>query len=188
MKFKYLMRGIGLGVIITAVVMGAYSRSAVADARVSVLKEYGLDEDKPILPEAQTTEDIEPTSEPVIVGGEETEPAEEVGTDATQDSDQPEDITTPDIQGNAEDENEEESSTVNVVTVEPSGDAVEIEISIGDDSGTVSRKLFNAGIIENAAEYDAYLMQHGYDKKLNAGTKKINTTDGWQEIAEKITK
>ena len=44
MKFKYLMRGIGLGVIITAVVMGAYSRSAVADARVSVLKEYGLDE------------------------------------------------------------------------------------------------------------------------------------------------
>ena len=67
MKFKYLMRGIGLGVIITAVVMGAYSRSAVADARVSVLKEYGLDEDKPILPEAQTTEDIEPTSEPVIV-------------------------------------------------------------------------------------------------------------------------
>ncbi len=118
MKFKYLMRGIGLGVIITAVVMGAYSRSAVADARVSVLKEYGLDEDKPILPEAQTTEDIEPTSEPVIVGGEETEPAEEVGTDATQDSDQPEDITTPDIQGNAEDENEEESSTANVVTVE----------------------------------------------------------------------
>ena len=188
MKFKYLMRGIGLGVTLTAEVMGAYSRSAVADARVSVLKEYGLGEDKPILPEAQTTEDTEPTSEPVIVGGEETEPTGEVGTDVTQNPDQPEDITTPDIQGNAENENEEESSIANVVTVEPSGDAVEIEISNGDDSGTVSRKLFNAGLIENAAEYDAYLMQHGYDKKLNAGTKKIDTTDGWQEIAEKITK
>ena len=29
MKFKYMLRGLGLGILITAVVMGAYTRSAV---------------------------------------------------------------------------------------------------------------------------------------------------------------
>ena len=55
-----------------------------------------------------------------------------------------------------------------------------------DDSGTASRKLKNAGIIENAAEYDAFLMQHGYDRKLCTGTKTINSNDTWQQIAEKL--
>ena len=45
MKFKYMIRGLGLGIIITAAVLGAYNRNAVADARVAVLKDYGLDGD-----------------------------------------------------------------------------------------------------------------------------------------------
>ena len=45
MKTKYLLRGLGLGMIITAVVMGAYAKSAVAKARVDVLKEYGIGEE-----------------------------------------------------------------------------------------------------------------------------------------------
>ena len=36
MKFKYMIRGLGIGVIMTAAVMGAYNRQAVADARVAV--------------------------------------------------------------------------------------------------------------------------------------------------------
>ena len=71
--------------------------------------------------------------------------------------------------------------------VPPTEDEIQIVISKGDDSGTVSRKLYNAGLIENAAEYDAFLMQHGYDKKISTGTKIIYATDSWQEIAEKLT-
>ncbi len=47
MKFKYMIRGLGLGIIITAAVLGAYNRNAVADARVAVLKDYGLDGESP---------------------------------------------------------------------------------------------------------------------------------------------
>ena len=88
---------------------------------------------------------------------------------------------------------QQEPSTEAVVIVtssdEPSNteDEIQIVISKGDDSGTVSRKLYNAGLIENAAEYDAFLMQHGYDKKISTGTKIIYATDSWQEIAEKLT-
>jgi cell division protein YceG involved in septum cleavage len=66
-------------------------------------------------------------------------------------------------------------------------ETIDITVAGGDDSGKVSRKLYNAGIIDNASEFDAFLMQHGYDKKITVGTKTINITDTWQEIAEKLT-
>lgn len=37
MKFKYMIRGLGIGVIITAAIMGAYNRNAVAEDRKSVV-------------------------------------------------------------------------------------------------------------------------------------------------------
>ena len=86
---------------------------------------------------------------------------------------------------------EQGSSAVVVVPSdeeEASGETVEIVIESGDDSGTVSRKLQNAGVIENASEFDAFLMQHGYDKKISTGKKVIGVADTWQEIADKISR
>ena len=64
---------------------------------------------------------------------------------------------------------------------------IEINIVRGDDSGTVARKLQNAGMVESATEYDAYLMQHGYDKKIRVGKVEIPVDATWQEIAEYIS-
>lgn len=197
MKLKYMIRGLGLGVVMTAVVMGAYSRQAVADARVAVLKEYGLGADSVLMDESETSgeaEDIESTeeaSQPTIIRNEEIESeinsvieaAKDNEQSAASDEIQPQTNT---IAGNEESVTQpaEVPDGDNAVT----GDVVQITISRGDDSGTISRKLHNAGLIENADEYDAYLMQHGYDKKLSTGTKDINVTDSWQEIAEKLTR
>lgn len=197
MKLKYMIRGLGLGVVMTAVVMGAYSRQAVADARVAVLKEYGLGADSVLMDESETSgeaEDIESTeeaSQPTIIRNEEIESEINSVIEAAKDNEQSaaSDETQPQtntIAGNEESGTQpaEVPDGDNVVT----GDVVQITISRGDDSGTISRKLHNAGLIENADEYDAYLMQHGYDKKLSTGTKDINVTDSWQEIAEKLTR
>ena len=75
MKFKYMIRGLGLGVIITAAVMGAYSRNAVADARVAVLREYGFGEESRLVDESENSEDVSAAgpTEPVIVRDEERE-------------------------------------------------------------------------------------------------------------------
>lgn len=70
---------------------------------------------------------------------------------------------------------------------ENSTEIIEIAIVHGDDSGTVSRKLYNAGLVDNASEFDYYLMQHGYDKRISVGTVKISSGSTWQEIAEKIS-
>ncbi len=207
MKFKYMIRGLGIGVVITAAVMGAYSRNAVADARVAVLREYGLGEESRLVGESEDSEEhsaAEPTEQP-IVRDEERESEISSVLDAAKESEQA-DMTEPatvpgeqaQLSGGSDGEQESsgdgasESSSAIIVTPtdgeNAAGDAVEIVIASGDDSGTVARKLFNAGLIENAAEYDAFLMQHGYDKRLSTGTKTIGVTDSWQEIADKITR
>lgn len=191
MKFKYMLRGLGLGILITAVVMGAYTRSAVADARVSVLKEYGLGEDNR-LPEEPTEEQStdmttasEPTEQPVS-RDEEKEAEIQSVLDAAKDAEQTESIALPESEEQPIDTTTGVSDQATTVVSTGEGDVVQIDITRGDDSGTVSRKLFNAGLIENASEYDAFLMQHGYDKKLNVGKITINAGASWQEIAEKL--
>ena len=80
MKFKYMIRGLGIGIIITAAVMGASNRHAVADARSAVLKEYGLEENNLLAEVPETTSEdlseeasIEETTEQVILRDEEKE-------------------------------------------------------------------------------------------------------------------
>lgn len=198
MKFKYMIRGLGIGIIITAAVMGAYGRKAVADARVAVLKEYGLGGDNELMSETQDetpeTESVPVTTEPVIVRDSEIESEISSVLDAAKESEQasktetqPEETETA---GTETPKTEEQTDTGGATA---GNTVVQITISSGDDSGTVTRKLETAGVIPNAAEYDLYLRQHGYDRKLSTGTKSIsidpNMSDGekWRKITEIIT-
>ncbi len=208
MKFKYMIRGLGIGVIMTAAVMGAYNRQAVADARVAVLKEYGIGEESRLVDGTETSEENdassvpEETTQPVIARNEEKESEIQSVLDEAMDNEQSDVPETPaeNTSGGevaatqpAGEGNGEEAPLGTAAVVTPDGEegtpenGIRITISRGDDSGTISRKLYNAGLIENADEYDAFLMQHGYDKKLSTGTKNINASDSWQEIAEKLT-
>lgn len=227
MKFKYMIRGLGLGVIITAAVLGAYNRNAVADARVAVLKDYGLDGESPLAEETSTAEEASAaeSTESVIMRDDEKEAEIESVLDAAKDAENSDngasdgqapngevsdgdpsngevsdgevsDGNTSDSQASnaapsGQETPEQGSSAIVVVPSdeeEVSGETVEIVIESGDDSGTVSRKLQNAGVIENASEFDAFLMQHGYDKKISTGKKVIGVADTWQEIADKISR
>ena len=89
MKFKYMIRGLGLGVIITAAVLGAYNRNAVADARGAVLKDYGLDGESPLAEETSTAEEeasAAESTEPVIMRDDEKEAEIESVLDAAKDA------------------------------------------------------------------------------------------------------
>lgn len=212
MKAKYILRGLGLGMIITAVVMGAYTRSAVADARVAVLKEYGIGEEAAL---AETLVDVGGSvnnesensvspleSEEIVASAAEESAApatipynEELESeihsvlDAAEAMEQSGQDTVSDADLNNDPESQQAGAEpASAASASGQVGTITIEISRGDDSGTVARKLYNAGLVENAAEYDAFLMQHGYDKKLNPGTKTIDVTDSWQDIAEKLAK
>lgn len=201
MKFKYMIRGMGIGIIITAAVMGGYSRNAVADARVAVLREYGLGEESRLVGETENTDETlsgdasaAVQTEQAVVRDEERESEISSVLDAAKESEQAAAQSTDDNGAGegASDAGASEPSSAIIVMPSDEGDAsggvVEIVIVSGDDSGTVARKLYNAGLIENADEYNSFLVQHKYDRRLSTGTKSIGVSDSWQEIADKITR
>lgn len=61
---------------------------------------------------------------------------------------------------------------------------VTIQVNRGDGSFTVSRKLEEAGLVSSAAEFDLYLCQNGYDKRLNVGSFEIPAGADEEQIAK----
>ncbi len=67
------------------------------------------------------------------------------------------------------------------------GSTKEITVSSGDGSDTVAGKLYEAGLVSDAAAYDKYLCQNGYDKKICTGVKVIPAGASDAEIAKILT-
>ncbi len=61
---------------------------------------------------------------------------------------------------------------------------VTITINGGEGSGTVSRKVAQAGLVESAADFDNYLCANGYDKHLAVGNHVIPVGATYEEIAD----
>lgn len=62
-----------------------------------------------------------------------------------------------------------------------------IIIKSGESSYTVSKKLAEIGAVESAADFDTYLCEHGYDKKIRAGTYTIPTDASDEQMAKIVT-
>lgn len=64
---------------------------------------------------------------------------------------------------------------------------VEIVIEAGDVSRMVSAKVFEAGLVDSADEFNSYLGAHGYDNMLQPGTYKITKGSSFRQIAKILT-
>lgn len=185
MKLKYYMRGLGIGIIVTALLMGYSNKTHATDEKAKMVSEASVentDNSSMTLREQNDTliqEDAgkqEPeTEEKTDIQTASSEPE----TDEKQDTSENEEIT----EENTAEESEQESNTGQL----KNGDKVIITVNTGEGSGTVARKLENAGVIDNASEFDAYLMQHGYDKSISRGDHEVIVGSSWMEIAKQMT-
>ena len=62
-----------------------------------------------------------------------------------------------------------------------------ITVNSGDGSHTVAKKLADAGVVISADDFDAFLCQYGYDKKLRTGTFSIPADASDEQIAKIVT-
>jgi hypothetical protein len=187
MKFKYMLRGLGIGMVVAAALMGGYTRKEIANAKANVTAITLSGNYTEETSESESdTEELSDTDEtvPVIVrdSNAESEIASVIESAKAAESE-------PSVLENVEMDNpdNQDENQPNINSGDSDVEYIEIIVSKGDDSSIVSRKLYNSGIVDSAAEYDAFLAQHGYDKRITTGTKTIYITDTWQEIAEKLT-
>lgn len=189
MKLKYYLRGLGIGIIVTAVIMGVTSASrqeTLSDREIMErAAELGMSTQSDSLAEMAQEETSEtPTNEPeTTVAAEKTKMPVKASSEPTE---EPSETQKPEETPKAT-AKEEPSVTPKATTKEESAkDAktVIIEIKSGDGSYTVCQKLEQIGLIASASDFDTYLYSNGYDRKLRAGSHEIPVDAKPEEIAK----
>lgn len=186
MKLRYYLRGLGIGIVVTALIMGLSNRDArpLTDAEIKAkAATLGMVEsdslrlaDVAVMPEAEPGE--EPAQTPEAEPGGEPAQTPEAETDR-------EPAQTPDAETGGE--------SVKTPEAEQPGDGeqeetISVTIESGSGSGTVCRQLEEAGLIESATSFDRYLIDNGYSKRISVGTYEIRVGATEEEIAKIITK
>ena len=195
MKLKYYLRGLGIGMIVTALILGIsfsnrqeQTAQGMTDDQIrECAAELGMVDSSELTLAAlqngakQPTENA--TEDPVETQGQkETTEVAETTADLQETQTTAETATAP------ENTAEPETTTVPENTAEPDQELdTGITIQRGDDSGSVSRKLYEAGLVENAKAFDNYLCHNGYSRSINPGTYEIEPGTSEEEIAKIIT-
>ena len=124
--------------------------------------------------EPEVTEEPEATAEPETT----TEP------EATA---EPETMTEPEATTEPKMTTEPEATAEPELIIAPEQSQTTITIKKGSDSGSVSRMLYEAGLVENAKAFDNYLCNNGYSRSINPGIYEIAPGTSEEEIAKIIT-
>lgn len=208
MKLKYYLRGLGIGILVTTVILslaGVGRKNMTDEEVVKRAKELGMAESTLLsdLPDQTKTDEVRPTepetslqpetSEPEA-GPEPEEPASTPETPAAPEETTttpetpaaPEETTTTQETPAAPEETPVSTEDGNPDT--PPGETVTLVIGRGESSTTVSKNLKKAGIVEDAAAFDRFLCNNGYDKKIITGTYEIPYGASEEEIAKIITR
>ena len=215
MNLKYYLRGLGVGIVVTSLILGiglgsrketlsneeikerarelGMVEESITVAEAAAQKEEEAQEAEVTVapvPEENAESDAEPivnaepevSGEPAVSTGAAPEASEKPNVSAAS---EPAASTAAEAGATPEagvkpvaDEAEEDNGTA------PEKEIVDITINPGEGSYVISQKLEQSGLIDDAAEYDAYLCDNGYHTKLRAGVHKIPMGSTREEIAK----
>lgn len=215
MKLKYYLRGLGIGIVVTALIFTITSgeKEALSDAEIreratqlGMVDASTLTLSTLVNPTAETDAakeaDVSKEESGASKPPKTTESSGEAeNSETTENNDTSKVTETTESSGSKE--TTENGGTVETVETKESTDAAEtkesteaagvteglatIIIGRGADSYSVSKDLETAGLIEDAREYDAYLCEEGYSRRISIGTYEIPLGTEKEEIAKIIT-
>lgn len=188
MKFKYYLRGIGIGVVVTTFIfmilisihkneerMDSASKNNMESKTVAAAKDdtekKAQSDATPSKQISKEDKDVEKDTRPK----ENTKPKEDAKPKADTGKDQNTETETQQTE-TEEDETENESS-----------DKVRFEISGGEFSDVICRKLQEEGLISDAKEFNRFLIEKDYDNSILPGIYDIPRDATYEEIAVLLT-
>ncbi len=204
MKLRYYLRGLGIGIFVTALILSITSEPAKpltdAEIRAKALTLGMVDGESRTLSNsgsepASAQNQAQPSKTPE--GSESPAPSESPSSsespapsESPVSSESPVPSESP-VSSESPVPSESPVSSENPVpsaspSKAPQKGTVTIRIVRGDGSYTVSRRLEEAGLVDSAREFDAYLAEQGYDKSVRTGTYEIPADATWKEIADMI--
>lgn len=204
MKLKYYLRGLGIGMIVTALILGiSFSNRQDQTSQIMTddqirerAAELGMVDSSELTlaalqnsekqPTEGTPEETTQTQEQnnIEAEPETTVPAETQATVEPETTQESEATTEPEPEKTA---GPETTAEPEVTEAPQRTQTASITIQRGDDSGSASRRLYEAGLVENAKAFDNYLCNNGYSRGINPGTYEIAPGTSEEEIAKIIT-
>ena len=214
MKLRYYLRRLGIGIIVTAVII-SFTRQPekLTDAQIKMRAlELGMVEES-VLADLQNKKEESkiPAFEDIVnMETEEQKNTAESNSEAQNglyEGDVENDVETQDgLKENSftdnteertdhleESENEEIDDSVNnaelnngiteILSNEMVENYIVILVESGNGSEIVSRRLFEAGLVNSAVEYNRFLVENGYAKKIRVGNHEIPAEATEDEIA-----
>ena len=185
MKLRYYLRGLGIGVVVTAIIMTVAlgnKRPMTDEEVIKRAKELGMIENSVLAD--RTDEEVESVGEEFVDN--EADDKEVVDQEvADHDTDVEE---TNQNETTEEESSKEEPPQEKLPKEETTKDVVSITVVGGDTSWSVSKRMEEAGLIDSAKDFDAHLCRYGYDKKISVGTYDIPKTATHEDMAKIITK
>lgn len=198
MNLKYYLRGLGIGIVMTALIMGitaAGKNKPLSDSEIiERAKALGMTEESTLLADAAEDglqEEEELLSNENEESGKEQMPeeADAAAPEATEEAAPVPTMTaTPEATATSEPTTEPTAVPTPDATPAPTTkptpsatpapaeestqevEGITIQINSGDGSYTVCKKLEEAGLVDSASDFDTYLCEKGYDKRINVGT------------------
>lgn len=189
MKLKYYLRGLGIGILVTAVIMGVTQGS-----RKETLS------DREIRERAAALGMVEPGNSLADLEASETPAATEIpeaietpaATKTPEAAETPAATETPEAAATPAATEAPAATETPEVTARPTqrpaeeeeGSSYTFEIQAGDSSYQVAYRLQQAGLVADARDFDNYLCSKEYDRKLKTGSYEIPETATEEEISE----
>ncbi|MBR6382882.1 MAG: hypothetical protein IKS56_02755 [Lachnospiraceae bacterium] len=201
MNVKSYLKGIGVGIIVASLILiiagNINNRMSDADV-IKRAKELGMVEASAVNQSTETvvtanteetkenaeaetkensaeTSTVETTEDKTLVESNTTD----TDTDTSEDT-KPEDANVS--EDNVADSNATDETTD--TATENIGETVKVEVRSGMSSESVSLAVKNAGLVDDDTEFNKYLCENGYDKKLRVGSFDIPSGSDFETISK----
>ena len=189
MKLKYYLRGLGIGILVTAVIMGVTQGSRKETLSDREIREraaaLGMVEPGNSLADLEAAETPAATEIPEAVETPAaTEIPEAIETPAATETPEAAETPTATEAPAATETPEVTARPTQKPAEEEEGSSYTFEIQAGDSSYQVAYRLQQAGLVADARDFDNYLCSKGYDRKLKTGSYEIPETATEEEISE----
>lgn len=205
MNLKSYFRGIGAGMIVTAIIMGVSMPKVVSadpiekETLIETVDKKEIDDKKEIAEATPSVSGDEAFMEEVkkAVSNNEALRNEEKESSDTKEETSNEETQSEETKEEIKEEKEpEEEILPKPINPMPEGEEgytdlgelVEIKVIPGDSSVSVARRIYEAGLVESAIELDEFLCQNGYDKSISVGTYEIAKGSDFDTIGKIITR
>lgn len=193
MKLKYYLRGLGLGIVVTTLILviaNNMSKDISDEEIIRRAKQLGMvmADDENLFDEDATTTAESDTKEPTTK-----EPTTEEPTTEEPTTEEPTTKEPTTEEPTTEEPTTEEPTTEEPTTEEPTTEAPDyVELTFVIQSGmyseAVTRILVQNGVITDEVGFNEYLSSTGYDEMIQTGSFTVNSSMSYEEIAKIISR